>query len=223
MSEDIKKVGGVWLPQHERHMTEWMAKKNVTVDGALTYQYHKLQAAMEYVKNFRVAVDIGAHCGLWSMHLVKRFEYVHAFEPIKVHRQCFGLNVKPGNHTIYPCALGEEAGTVAIATTNGSSGDTKVVPGGGEYTLKRLDDVLDAGCVDHDKVDFVKVDCEGYEYFALKGGEELLTRCKPCVIVEQKPGYARRYGLTEKGAVAFLESLGATMRKEIGGDFILSW
>lgn len=228
----VKDYRGLWLPAHEEHMVQWMDNRmrehpEELVDGKPTYQYHKLKAAMGYCKQFRTAIDVGAHVGLWSMHLVKKFDYVHAFEPFKIHQQCFARNVQPDSkYTLYPVALGEAAGTVAMATSKGSSGDTKVTKSDDPeaiYTLKTLDEVIDAGCVDHDRIDFVKVDCEGYEYFVLKGGEELLKRNKPCVIVEQKPGFARRYGLEQRGAVDYLKSLGAVMRKEIGGDFILTW
>lgn len=226
---DKKQAMGIWMPSHEEHMIGWMTKRmrdhpKEMVDGKGTYQYHKLLAALSFCKQFRVAVDIGAHVGFWSMHLVKKFEHVHAFEPIKLHRECFALNVLPADkYTLYPIALGESAGTVSISTTKGSSGDTKVVSAGGDYTLKRLDDVLDPGCADHDKVDFIKVDAEGYELFILRGGEELLRKNRPVVCVEQKPGFARRYGASQHGAVEFLQDMGAKLRQEIGGDFILSW
>lgn len=230
-AKDIKEFMGVWFPGHEQHMVEWIEKRmrehpEELVDGRGTYQYHKLRAAMEHVRRFRVAVDVGAHVGLWSMHLVKLFGHVHAFEPVKLHRICFVENVKPEErYTLYPLALGDQAGMVTINTTFGSSGDSRVVPqpGTADVTLKCLDDVLDASSDDRDRVDFVKVDCEGFELFVLRGGEELLKRCRPCVCVEQKPGFARRWGLPERGAVDYLRSLGAVVRREIGGDFIMSW
>ena len=39
----------------------------------------------------------------------------------------------------------------------------------------------------------------------------------------QKPGKARKFGLGDTEAVDFLIGLGATLRDEIGGDYILSW
>jgi FkbM family methyltransferase len=215
--EPIKEVGGVWLPAGEAHLVEWMRNVNCRVDGKLTYQYSKLLAALSQVRNWRTAVDVGAHCGLWSMHLVKRFAMVHAFEPVAVHRLCFTRNV-PGNapHILYPCALGEKEGMVAIHTAPTSSGDSWV-SGKGDIPLRRLDDF------DLDDVDFIKLDCEGYELFALRGGEKMLKRCRPCVIVEQKPGRAQKFGLAETGAVDYLMALGAKLRAETSGDYILSW
>jgi len=232
----LKNVGGVWLPDHEVHLVEWMQKRNEVVDGRLTYQYHKLTAALAHVKQFRVAVDVGAHCGLWSMHLVKRFQLVHAFEPVAAHRECFGQNVitcqreegdcnaceyprgpcERGHVFLYPCALGEQPGRVSMNSAATSSGDTLVAEGD-DVEMRTLDSFY------LQEVDFIKLDCEGYELFALNGGEETLKRCRPCVIVEQKPGKAQQFGLGETDAVAYLQGLGARLRQVIAGDYILSW
>ncbi len=217
----MKQVGGVWLPDHERHLIEWMnhPKNKRRVDGKLAYQYPKLLAALKWVKEWRVAVDIGAHCGLWSMHLTKKFATVHAFEPVEAHRECFARNVpvlNEGQVMLYAAALGDHDGSIAIATSDGSSGDSHVA-GDGDIPLRRLDDYR------IENVDFIKLDCEGYELFALKGAEETLKRCRPCINVEQKPGRAEQFGLPRTEAVTYLQSLGAKLRCEMSGDYCLSW
>ena len=217
MSNGKQQVGGVWLPAHETHLVDWMKKKNQVVDGKLTYQLDKRNDALKWVKNWRGAIDVGAHCGLWSMDLVKRFTALHAFEPVALHRECWQLNVDQSrNPVLYACALGEERGAISINTADTSSGDSWV-DGAGDIPLRRLDDF------DLQDIDFIKLDCEGYELFALRGGEEMLNRCKPCVIVEQKPGRAQKFGLPERGAVDYLIGLGAVLRAEKSGDYILSW
>lgn len=232
-------VGGVFLPDGETHLVDWMKQRNEVVDGKLTYQYHKLQAALGFVRNWRTAIDVGAHCGLWSMHLVKRFDQVEAFEPLAAHRACFLANVPASEikhsgrreavgqfslveradakATLHPVALGEGFGFVKINTAPTSSGDSWV-DGEGEIPMLRLDDYR---YMEH--VDFLKIDCEGYELRVLRGAEAMLERCRPCVIVEQKPGHAQRFGHGETEAVDYLKSLGAKLRREMSGDFILSW
>lgn len=153
------------------------------------------------------------------MSLNEAFGEVHAFEPVSEHRECFEKNVLFGPEgrrvTLWPYALGEKDGTCSIFTTNGSSGDSFVC-GDGDIPVKRLDDF-------NLTPDFIKLDCEGFEYFALKGAEETLKRGRPVVIVEQKPGKAQQFGLREKQAVEYLESLGWELKDEISGDYILSW
>lgn len=207
---------GLYLPEGETHLVDWMEKANHLVDGKPTYQWKKLEAALGWVKAWRGAVDIGAHCGLWSMHLARRFEMLHAFEPVEAHRACWQRNLEGQGGLLYPVALGEKEGTVSINTAPTSSGDSWV-DGAGDIPMRRLDDFTLG------EIDFIKLDCEGYELFALRGGEQTLIRCRPCIIVEQKPGRAQKFGLPERGAVNYLQSLGAVLRREISGDFILSW
>lgn len=213
----MKQVGGVWLPDGEEHLVEWMKKMNRVVDGKLTYQLHKLEAALTYVRDFRTAVDVGAHCGLWSMHLAKRFQMLYAFEPMAEHRACFEKNVPAaGNVWLSPCALGEKPAHVKMHTAPTSSGDTWV-DGEGDIEMVTLDSL------NIERIDFLKIDCEGYELFVLKGGVETLQRSKPVVIVEQKPGKGQHFGLPQTAAVEFLTGLGAKLRREMSGDYILSW
>lgn len=215
MQNGIKKFGGIWLPAHETHLVDWMRKMGQVRDGVLTYQQDKRDLALSYVKNWRTAVDVGGHCGLWSMWLAKRFHNLHAFEPVALHRQCFALNVV-GPVTLHCCALGDRDGSISMHTSEGSSGDSWI-DGAGDIPLRRLDDL------ELQDVDFMKLDCEGGELPALRGAEETLKRCRPVVIVEQKPGNAQKYGLPETGAVDYLQSLGATLRTKKSGDYILTF
>lgn len=223
---NTQQVGGIHLPIDEQHMSKWMKDRNEIVDGRLTYQYHKLRAALVWVRNWAVGVDIGAHCGLWSMHLAKKFERLYAFEPVPLHRKCFDMNtVGRTNIMMIPVALGESDGMVRMRVTPTSSGDTTVGPAvdegdEGAVRVMRLDDTL-AG--QEPLVGFIKLDCEGFELFALRGGEELIRRSHPCIIVEQKPGKAQQFGLRQTEAVDYLLGLGAKLRQEMSGDFIMSW
>jgi len=207
----LKDVNGIWLPDHEQHLLLYAEKGE---HGKWTYQAHKMLAALQHVKNCRVAVDIGGHCGLWSKELVKVFDKVIAFEPVAEHRACYEKNVQ-GNYELNACALGESEGMVQIHVSNGSSGDAWV-DGNGDIPLKTLDSF------NLENVDFMKLDCEGYELYALRGGEETIKRCHPVIIVEQKPGRGKKFGLSEIAAVDYLKTLGYKLKQEISDDYILA-
>lgn len=215
-------VGGVWLPQGETHLADLMRKIGRTVDGKLTYQYNKLEQALKWVKDFRVAVDVGAHVGLWSMHLAKRFSMVHSYEPVAAHRECFLRNCADVSENIHlhACALGDKEGSVRIHTAPTSSGDSWVA-GEGDIPLRLLDANLEKHKVAH--VDFIKIDCEGYELFVLRGAERTLRRDKPCIIVEQKRNHGSRFQIGDTDALTYLKSLGARLRWDYSGDYVFSW
>jgi len=212
----MKLFGGWMFPNHETHLIEWLAKVNETVDGRLRYQGKKQDLALSWCKRRRVAVDIGAHVGLWSHYLAKQFEVVHSFEPVAAHRECFERNVQAENVVLYPVALGDREGSISMHTSTGSSGDSWI-SGEGDIPLKMLDDY------DLHDVDLIKLDCEGGELPALRGAVKTLLRCHPAVIVEQKPGHAQKFGLEELGALDYLRSLGAHMRAAKAGDFVFAW
>lgn len=210
-------VHGIWLPAHEKHLQGHILKGPL-VDGLGTYQHHKIEMALAHTKGRRVVVDVGAHVGLWSRILAIHFDQVHAFEPSPDHCACFKRNVTSPNVTLHPVALGSGSGRVRIDTPAGNSGHTHVVSANGvEVPLRRLDSF------DISDVDLIKIDTEGYEREVLAGALETLGIWKPTLIVEQKPGNARRYGDGDFSALRFLEILGAKNVAQKSGDYVLTW
>jgi FkbM family methyltransferase len=205
----MKNVRGIWLPDHEEHLVRYASKDN------WSYQLEKLEACMPWVTEWDTAIDVGGHCGLWSMHLTKKFSRVYAFEPIPDHRDCFVLNAPDAE--LVPVALGEKEGVVKLKTKPSSSGDTRIMKDGNVTAdMKTLDSfgIRNVG--------FIKIDTEGYELNVLKGAEETIKKWHPVVIVEQKPGKAQEYGFQETEAKEWLKARGYKLRKVMSGDFILS-
>lgn len=222
---------GVYLPDGESHLIGWMDKAGEIVDGKGTYQIRKLRAALEHVKQFRVAVDVGAHCGLWSMQLAKRFGHVHAFEPVARHRECYMRNLQGHeNIDLYGCGLGDKQGFVAIESKPDSSGDSRIAayaahsvddaepsasPNAPRIPLKTLDSF------ELQDVDFIKIDTEGYELFVVRGAEQTIKRCRPVMIVEQKGHGMQYFGFRKEAAAELLESWGFRRVANLSGDIIL--
>ena len=207
----MKRVGngGVWLPDDETDP--------LMISGGIQYQSGKFSEVMKYVKNDRVAVDVGAHCGLWTCQLSKFFQKVECFEPLPRHIECWNKNVGwRSNCSLHQVALGSQTGECGISVVDGLSGRSHVSEGT-DMKMLCLDDF------NFKNVDLIKIDVEGYEYFVIKGGEKTILESKPAMIVEQKKGFGGRYGVSDKSAVDHLESLGAVVRKELAGDYILSW
>ena len=72
------------------------------------------------------------------------------------------------------------------------------------------------------RVDFIKIDVEGYEEFVIQGGLETLKKNHPLIIIEQKSG-SDRYGLEKYGSIKELESIGAKVIDRVVDDFIVGW
>ncbi len=211
-----------WLPEGEEHLQKYLTTRNQRVGDRLVYQQNKLLEAMKWVVGpRRTAVDVGAHVGLWSWTLARQFSWVIAFEPVKEHRDCWLLNMRDvPNADLVDVALGDSDRAVRLSRMPGASMRVSVDKSGEPASMRRLDSF------NLKDIDFLKIDVEGYEYFVCKGGEETLLRCKPTIIVEQKPatGMVEKYGISETAAVEYLESLGAKRRVDnMNGDYVLSW
>jgi FkbM family methyltransferase len=207
-----------FLPDGETHLCEWMTTVGHRRDGRLMYQGGKYQACLEHVTRRGFAIDIGAHAGLWSYFMAQDFERLVGFEPMREHAQCWHQNLAGlQNAELIECALGREEIFVSLeCRTKVSSGDTQV-SGQGKIPMKTLDSF---GFQD---VDFIKIDCEGYELNVLEGAVETIVQSKPCIIVEQKGDMSLKYGARKMGAVKFLEALGAKVVVETSGDYILKF
>lgn len=225
----MTKFGGWQFPKGEAHLPGWMQKVGDWRDDVrhqdrrLLYQGKKYRAAVSYCKQRRYALDVGGHVGLWSWMMALDFNRVWAFEPMPEHRECYEINMRNfKNWTLFPFALGAAAGNVHVRTrTVGSSGDTGVdLSGQGlEVPIKTVDEFK------FNEIDFMKIDCEGFELFVVKGAEETIKRNKPVMIVEQKPetGMEKNYKIGTKDAVNLLKSWGAREVHNMADDHILVW
>lgn len=209
---------GWWFPDMEDHFPK-MIKKSISKGGPAEYQYQVRDRSLRYVKNNRVALDIGANVGLWSRSLVKHFDQVIAFEPVAMFRDCLSKNVVAKNLTVRTEALGDRDQQVTMVLTEGNTGHTHIDPNaqGGETTVIRLDNLK------LEKVDYIKIDCEGYEYRVLYGAQDTIRRCRPIVVVEQKPHemYTKDYG--QHAAIGLLQDWGMVRLDQVKDDWIMGW
>ena len=166
-------IFGWYLPKNDNHFKEYLSQAP-EAEGRRIYQYHHIDKCFDYMlqRPRNIAIDIGAHIGFWSFYLSKNFEMVHAFEPVKDFRDCFNLNVKAKNIKLYDCALGKEDSFISMEIDQSNSGKTHIKNQDttNKIPIKKLDDF------NFTKIDFIKIDVEGYEEFVIQGGLETLKK-----------------------------------------------
>ena len=126
------------------------------------------------------------------------------------------------NVAIRDYALGNENTTIDMVITPDNTGhshvDTDTI-GQGKIQMYRLDD-LESKI----KIDYIKIDCEGYEHTILLGAENTIKEHKPVMVVEQKlhtdTGITKD---TQYESVDLLKSWGARELGRVNNDVILGF
>ena len=152
---------------------------------------------LDEIKGNKDILDVGANIGIMTYHLSKRFPHqtIYAIEPmpdnLKVLKKVINY-FKLNNVKVLPYALGEKAGNIEmVLPLNGKvkmQGLAHVVHDsinewneGEKITVecKTLDDLFK-----DTQISGIKMDIENFEYFALKGGINLLKNNLPVIYLE---------------------------------------
>jgi FkbM family methyltransferase len=150
----------------------------------------------------------------WSRLLTQKFDRVVAFEP---HMPYIPILLKnaPKVAEVMQHALGESRSKVGLVIPEGNTG-AAYINGDGDTDVIPLDNLGPWR-----DIDFIKIDCEGYELPVLKGAVETLTNNDPTIIVEQKPHPHFADQWEQYAAIEFLETLGYRVHMRVIDDWIL--
>lgn len=137
-----------------------------------------------FLKSTDVVIEVGANIGALTIPLARRCRKVFAFEPQPESFHLLGINLADNgvvNVDTFPYAVGDVAKIVNIPTIEEidlNYGRVEIGPGSHSVEQRRLDDLY------FEKIDFIKMDCEGMELDVLKGAENLIKRDWPLLYVE---------------------------------------
>ena len=190
----MKQVKGWWLPDTDTDFDRWI------LDGE--YQKRQRDAILNFVNKDGNAIDIGAHVGFWLRDMCKQFKHVYAFEPIEEVRQCLAKNVGAENYSTYSFGLGAKNDIIKVNYNPAETGNTHASKDGNQtITIRKLDDM------NLPKIDYIKVDTEGFEIEVLKGGEKMIEEYKPFIHVEVKGKVLVKQGLSSDDVDEYLKSI----------------
>ena len=152
-------------------------------------------------KNNSCTIDLGANVGIYTKVLAENSKHVYALEPEPGNFLELQENMKYfDNVSLYNMAASNLTGSETLHLSLINNGMHRLYPsvlcfGGYNVPVKtiRVDDlILKQEKVE--KIDFIKMDVEGFEYFVIVGMTELLTRDKPVIISEFHPDSIRESG-----------------------------
>lgn len=207
----MKQVKGWWLPDTDTDFDRWI------LDG--NYQKEHRDGILNFLKTqgveFNNCLDVGAHVGFWLKDLQKTFKMVYAFEPISDVRECLKKNVEKDNYLLFDFGLGNKNEKVMVNYIPEETGNTYVSDQGNrEIEIRRLDEIK------LPKIDYIKIDAEGYEIKVLQGAEGLITRDEPYIHVEVKEKILERHGLSAVDIDRYFEEIDYKKVYRIKSEFV---
>ncbi|MFN3599555.1 MAG: FkbM family methyltransferase, partial [Aquificaceae bacterium] len=159
--------------------------------GSLS-EFQTIKFFIKYLKYDDIFYDIGANYGFYTL-LAQEFikeGQIHAFEPLPEVFEILEMNVKPQdfkNTFLNQVAVSDVVGEIEFFSCKGDSSRSSMIKRdlfGGSHVIKVKTITLDEYIKTHKPPTIMKIDIEGAEYLALKGGENLLKSHSPLIIME---------------------------------------
>ena len=186
--------------------------QRIVVNNQNFYEIKTLKILDKYIKDNAVILDIGSNIGnhtlYWSIE--RNAKKIFAFEPVK---ETFGiletniaLNQLLDKVVLYNAAVGSQTSKAKIKEFDSKNiGATSLVlDENGSISVLKIDDLS----FDGEKIDFIKIDTEGFEIEVLKGAKNTIMKNRPVIFVES---FKDKYPIVKE----ILESYGYKLEQEV--------
>ena len=167
----------------------------------------------------QTVVDVGANIGYYTLlfsRLVGDQGRVISFEPDPNNFELLSRNLADNrcdNVVPHRCAVGAEQTTLKLYRCPGNHGMHRayesICCGDAFVTVESV--VLDQYLADEPRIDFLKMDIEGFEYFALQGMSRLLEQHSPTILIEFSPSALAEAGVSTTDFIRFFTERGYTI------------
>lgn len=175
--------------------------------------------ARSFLRPGAVIFDVGANFGYYALVLAEGLQRrceVHAFEPTPATFRRLGehiaLNGMGDVVHAHQLALSDEPGRASMCQPrSGNSGAAYAELGSGEVPVSTLDSFVRERTLS--RLDFVKIDVEGFEERVLRGGVHTLRTLRPVLLLEVQPVTLQRAGSSVARIFELLQTMGYVLRR----------
>jgi len=164
-------------------------------------------------------VDVGANIGWHTLEyarLVGSSGKIFAFEPVAENFNLLQKNIHTNNYQNITCTQKAISNQIKQVTIELSTriGDHRIIEekSSDRPTINVDAITLDSFFENENKIDFLKIDAEGYDFFVLQGAEQIIQKNPQLVIfIEFNPYLLNLNNVEPKKLVEFLINLGFTL------------
>ena len=207
--------GDLKIQINPKYFTEWF------VFFKHYYEADIVKLVKKHLPKDGVFVDVGADIGALSLIAAKIARRVVAIEPCPFAadrlRKNFNMNDLYAVHEVHECCASDKEGpSVSFYLPAGGNrhsgmGSLYQEHAQGEeikVPVKMLDSILGGR-----KIDFIKIDTEGHDQFALMGARKTIEKYRPVIIYENTPFESTSLERNTSVAASMLQSLGYTITR----------
>lgn len=169
-----------------------------------------------------MVLDIGANIGQMSVYYADWAKTVWSFEPLPHLFDIALENVSQNslaNVEVHNLAVGDKECDLFMKAVSTNDGASFVTQKAGKDLVKvrsiTLDSLLD-DIPTWKRVDYIKIDVEGYEPFVIQGGKKLIEKYRPVIQLEVVDSHLNRNGFDSVKLVKMVEELGYTAQLSNG-------
>jgi FkbM family methyltransferase len=174
----------------------------------------KISLLRTHIRPGMKVLDIGANIGFYTLllsNLVGPPGRVYSFEPDPLNFRRLKTNSRrSGNVVLNQMACGEKTGKIRLYHSEELNVDHQTYDGGENRTSLEIDCVsLDSYLKNNEEIDFIKIDIQGYEYFAFRGMRETIRRSNNVMVLgELWPYGLQKAGIDFRDFLVLLKDLG---------------
>lgn len=178
----------------------WDVIQRTIVNTANFFEKDILVELLKYLPEKPTILDIGANIGNHSVFFatIGNAKKVIAFEPIPETFRMLSNNIKINGLndviTAYNVGVGSSCcdGEIDFMSSDNIGGTSiKILTKKHKYALNIVS--LDQFKLNLKKIDFIKIDVEGFEIEVLKGMLNIIKKYKPIIFIESFPAYCHDY------------------------------
>jgi FkbM family methyltransferase len=182
--------------ENDSHVSRWVEET-----GRLDHDQYSLSYILKYIKEGDCVVDAGAFIGDHTLAYLKAVGprgKVIAFEPNPEAYQCLLHNCPEAECVL--AGLGDKEQKLYFAVDQNVAASHISCLGDREVNIVTLDSYK------LNRLDFLKLDVEGFEISALRGAKKTIDRFRPTMWIEVNEGALNRNHETATSLLNFIQS-----------------